>query len=73
MNGKNIRRNKDESSIWSQSARSHYVVGLGISFAQNGTAISGGGAPNATSEVKNDAKIEGLKTDDIHIFVSCRS
>jgi hypothetical protein len=28
------------------------------------------GAPNATSEVKNDTKIEGLKTDDIHIFVS---
>ena len=28
------------------------------------------GAPNATSEVKNDAKIEGLKTDDIHIFVN---
>jgi hypothetical protein len=28
------------------------------------------GAPNATSEVKNDNKIEGLKTDDIHIFVS---
>jgi len=28
------------------------------------------GAPNATSEVKNDAKIEGLKTDDVHIFVS---
>src|SRR5258708_5785889 len=28
------------------------------------------GAPNATSEVKNDTKIEGLKTDDIHIFVN---
>lgn len=28
------------------------------------------GAPNATSEVKNDSKIEGLKSDDIHIFVS---
>jgi len=28
------------------------------------------GAPNATSEVKNDATIEGLKTDDVHIFVS---
>jgi hypothetical protein len=28
------------------------------------------GAPNATSDVKNDTKIEGLKTDDIHIFVS---
>jgi hypothetical protein len=28
------------------------------------------GAPNATSEVKNDAKIEGLKTDDVQIYVS---
>jgi hypothetical protein len=28
------------------------------------------GAPNATSEVKNDTTIEGLKTDDVHIFVS---
>lgn len=28
------------------------------------------GAPNATSEVKNDAKIEGLKTDDVHVFIS---
>jgi hypothetical protein len=28
------------------------------------------GAPNATSEVKNDATIEGLKTDDVHIFAS---
>jgi hypothetical protein len=28
------------------------------------------GAPNATSEVKNDNKIEGLKTDDVHLFVS---
>jgi hypothetical protein len=28
------------------------------------------GAPNATSEVKNDTKIEGLKTDDVHIFAS---
>jgi hypothetical protein len=47
------------------------LLGLGISFAQNGTAIKWAeGAPNATSEVKNDAKIEGLKTDDIHIFVS---
>jgi hypothetical protein len=28
------------------------------------------GAPNATSEVVSDNKIEGLKTDDIHVFVS---
>lgn len=28
------------------------------------------GAPNATSETKSDAKVEGLKTDDVHIFVS---
>ncbi len=28
------------------------------------------GAPNATSDMKNDTKIEGLKTDDVHIYVS---
>jgi hypothetical protein len=28
------------------------------------------GAPNASSEVKEAGKIEGLKTDDIHIFVN---
>jgi hypothetical protein len=28
------------------------------------------GAPNATSDMKDGNKIEGLKTDDIHIFVS---
>jgi len=28
------------------------------------------GAPNASSEVKDDVKIEGLKTDDLHIFAS---
>lgn len=28
------------------------------------------GAPNATSEVKDGVKIEGLKTDDIHVYVS---
>ena len=28
------------------------------------------GAPNATSEIKNDAKIVGLKTDDVQIYVS---
>jgi hypothetical protein len=28
------------------------------------------GAPNATSEVKSDTKIEGLKTDDIHVYVN---
>jgi hypothetical protein len=27
------------------------------------------GAPNATSDTKNDMKIEGLKTDDAHIYV----
>jgi len=28
------------------------------------------GAPNATSEIKDNVKVEGLKTDDVHIFVS---
>jgi hypothetical protein len=36
----------------------------------NNTARWTEGAPNATSEIKEDSKIEGLKTDDIHIFVN---
>jgi len=28
------------------------------------------GAPNATSEIKNDSRIEGLKTDDLQVFIS---
>jgi len=28
------------------------------------------GAPDTTSEVKNDTKVEGLKAGDVHIFVS---
>jgi hypothetical protein len=49
------------------------LLALAASFAQNGTP---GlirwmeGAPNATSEVKDETKIEGLKTDHVHIFVS---
>jgi len=48
------------------------LLGLAASMAQNGATPLrwADGAPNATSEVKNDAKIEGLKTDDVHIFVS---
>ncbi len=42
------------------------------SVAQNSSAPTkwSEGAPNATSEVKNDTKIEGLKTDNVHIFAS---
>ena len=45
---------------------------LGIAaVAQTGPAVRWAeGAPNATSEVKNDAKIEGLKADDVQIYVS---
>ncbi len=42
-------------------------------FAQNATSNTvrwAEGAPNATSDVKEGNKIEGLKTDDIHIYVS---
>jgi hypothetical protein len=35
-----------------------------------GTVRWAEGAPNTTSEVKNDTKIEGLRTDDVHIFVN---
>jgi len=50
-----------------------FLLALATSFAQNGTPSSvrwSEGAPNASFEVKNDAKIEGLKTDDVHIFVN---
>jgi hypothetical protein len=49
------------------------LLALASSFAQNGTPGPirwSEGAPNATSVVKNGIKIEGLKTDDVHIFVS---
>jgi len=48
------------------------VIGVAGVIAQNSaTPIRWTeGAPNSTSEVKNDNKIEGLKTDDVHIFVS---
>jgi hypothetical protein len=49
------------------------LLALAASSAQNASPSVlrwAEGAPNATSDVKNDAKIEGLKTDDIHIFVS---
>src|SRR5271166_6295946 len=47
------------------------LLGLAASFAQTGSAVRWTeGAPNSLSEVKNDTRIEGLKTDDIHIYVS---
>jgi hypothetical protein len=47
------------------------LLGSSAAIAQNSAPLRWAeGAPNATSEVKNDTKIEGLKTDDVHIFVS---
>jgi hypothetical protein len=49
------------------------LLALASSFAQNGTPSVlrwAEGAPNAIADVKNDNKIEGLKTDSVHIFVS---
>ena len=49
------------------------LLALAASFAQNtspGAVRWAEGAPNATSEDKNDMKIEGLTTDDVHIFAS---
>lgn len=47
------------------------LMGLSAAVAQSAAPLRwADGAPNSTSEVKNDTKIEGLKTDDIHIFVS---
>jgi hypothetical protein len=47
------------------------LLALTASLAQSGGVMRWAeGAPNATSDVKNDMKIEGLKTDDIHIYVA---
>jgi hypothetical protein len=49
------------------------LLALAASFAQNsspGAIRWTEGAPNALSEVKNNNKVEGLKTDDVHIFAS---
>jgi hypothetical protein len=46
---------------------------LAAAFAQNSSSRAvrwTEGAPDATFEVKNDSKIEGLKAGDVHIFVS---
>jgi hypothetical protein len=48
------------------------LLALTTSLAQSGAPPVvrwAEGAPNATSEVKNDMKIESLKTDDVHIYV----
>jgi len=60
-------------SVAGTAAAATLFLALTASFAQNAPPSVvhwTDGAPNATSEVKNDTKIEGLKTDDIHIFVS---
>jgi hypothetical protein len=49
------------------------LLALATSFAQN--TSSGAirwkyGAPNAVVDIRNAAKIEGLKTDDVHIYVA---
>ena len=48
------------------------LLALATSFAQNRSQTFrwAEGAPNASSEVKDGIKIEGLKTDDIHVFAS---
>lgn len=48
------------------------LLSLATTMAQNtGTPLRWAeGAPNASSDVKNDIKIEGLKTDELQIFVS---
>jgi|HubBroStandDraft_1064217.scaffolds.fasta_scaffold01962_10 hypothetical protein len=47
------------------------LLGLSAAVAQNAAPLRWTeGAPNSLSDVKNDVKIEGLKTDDIHIYVS---
>jgi hypothetical protein len=45
---------------------------LTTSFAQTAPGVLrwAEGAPNATSDVKEGVKIEGVKTDDLHVYVS---
>ncbi len=48
-------------------------LALGMGFAQNSfpkVIKWTEGAPNATSDMKDNVKIEGLKTDNAHIYVS---
>lgn len=49
------------------------LLALAASFAQSAPPAVvrwAEGAPNASSEMKDNVKIEGLKTDDIHVFAS---
>jgi hypothetical protein len=49
------------------------LLALAASFAQNtspGAVRWKYGAPNAVTDIRNAAKIEGLKTDDVHIYVA---
>jgi hypothetical protein len=47
------------------------LLASSAAIAQNATPLRWTeGASNSTSEVKNDVKIEGLKTDDIHVYVN---
>lgn len=47
------------------------LLGVSISIAQTSAPMRWAeGAPNATSDMKNDTKIEGFKTDSVHIFVN---
>jgi hypothetical protein len=49
------------------------LLGIAVSFGQSDfpPAIRWTeGAPNSVSDIKNNNKVEGLKTDDIHIFAS---
>jgi hypothetical protein len=55
----------------SSSLAATLLLALSAASAQNAAPVRWTeGAPNSVSEVKNDSKIEGLKTDDIHIYVN---
>jgi hypothetical protein len=45
------------------------LLGSSAAFAQNSAPLRWTeGAPNATSDMNNDTKIEGLKTDDVNVY-----
>jgi hypothetical protein len=54
-----------------QALAATLFLALATSFAQTGGVLRWAeGTPNASSDTKDGARIEGLKTDNVHIFVS---
>ena len=71
--GVRVKTMRSALSFARRSLAGALSLALAASFAQSGAPGPirwSEGAPNATSVVKNGTKIEGLKTDNVHVFVS---